>query len=239
MVAVKRWLESLFWELYATCYDVLGKLRAYRELHARVAEFIDSNKSLRILDAGVGTGNLIQTLGNNKTSLVVGIDYCQGMLKVARRKELKAELLQCDLNTGLPFSDASFDAIVSVNNLYILEDSVRTLLEFNRVLVDGGKVVLANPRPGFSPAIILRDHLSRMNGIGDWMELIANIPQALIVISLNVLIVGKGKSGEYNFADEDMLRRWATASGFGVEHVETAYANQDLLVILRKKGCGT
>ena len=233
MVAIKHWAESLFWALYATSYDVLGKLKAYQELHAAVADLIRSQRSMRILDAGVGTGNFLQVL-STKASLV-GIDYCRAMLKVARRKKLEADLIQCDLNRDLPFDDASFDVVVSINNLYILEDPVRTLTEFNRVLVVGGRVVLANPRPGFNPAIILRDHLGKMNGIGDWTELITNIPQALIVLSLNALIVGKGRSGAYKFSDENMLRGWATTSGFGFEQMETAYADQDLLVVLRKE----
>jgi malonyl-CoA O-methyltransferase len=65
----------------------------------------------QILDAGCGTGRNLQAL-TRAGSQAVGLDFSLGMLKVARRNNPQAPLLQADLQKPHPLRAACFDAVL-------------------------------------------------------------------------------------------------------------------------------
>jgi ubiquinone/menaquinone biosynthesis C-methylase UbiE len=105
-----------------------------------------------VLDVGVGTGFLSIMLAEMGYS-VVGIDFSEEMLKLARRK-IDERGLEVSLKIGdaedLPFEDNSFDAIVNRAVLWTLPDPKRALEEWKRVL-----------KPGGTLCFFLHGHLSR------------------------------------------------------------------------------
>ncbi len=103
---------------------------------------------MRILDVGTGTGFLaliLAELGHE----VVGIDLSRGMLAVAREKARKTGM-DVEFRLGdaenLPFSDASFDAVICRHLLWTLPNPQKAVKEWSRVVGDAGKVVAIDGR---------------------------------------------------------------------------------------------
>jgi ubiquinone/menaquinone biosynthesis C-methylase UbiE len=96
-----------------------------------------------LLDAGCGTG--IFTLDIlSSGSKVIGLDLSLPMLMRAEKK-LKGYPLQMVLADmlKLPFSECSFDKVVSVTALEFIEDGRAAVSELFRVTKRGGRIVVA------------------------------------------------------------------------------------------------
>lgn len=68
----------------------------------------------KILDAGAGTGIVGKLLADKGYGNITGIDLSQGMLEVARTKDVYRDLHQMVLGERLDFSDDAFDAVISI-----------------------------------------------------------------------------------------------------------------------------
>ena len=87
---------------------------AWKRYHHIVA----SSERYRILDAGCGTGLVIETLlksneYNRQNLYVCGGDYSQEMLSMARMKDIYDDLRELNLKEELPYEPESFDSVVS------------------------------------------------------------------------------------------------------------------------------
>jgi len=104
----------------------------------------------RVLDLGCGPGYFVRILAEavGPTGSAVGIDAAPEMIDYARRKA--GRLSNCRFESGsgeaLPFSDASFDVVVSSLMLHHLPDELRlqAAAEMKRVLRPGGAVLVAD-----------------------------------------------------------------------------------------------
>jgi len=96
---------------------------------------LEKYKGRKILDVGCGTG--LQTQAMN----ALGVDISQGMLNEAEKKGVKTFKAK---SSELPFSDNSFDMVVSFNLLEHLleEERIKTVKEFARVTKSGGTVLI-------------------------------------------------------------------------------------------------
>lgn len=92
-----------------------------------------------VLDAGCGTGLILQRVQRELRSLV-GVDLSGGMLSKARQRS-QASLVQASL-TRLPFADASFDAAYSFKVLAHVPDIQAAVKELGRVVRPGGHLIL-------------------------------------------------------------------------------------------------
>ncbi|SDD85830.1 class I SAM-dependent methyltransferase [Glycomyces harbinensis] len=101
----------------------------------------------RILDVGCGAGPLFESL-RERGAIVTGVDPSIKMLELARRRLGEdAALQQADLNDPLPFPDDTFDDAVACLVLHYLEDWTAPLAELRRVLVPGGRLIVAVNHP--------------------------------------------------------------------------------------------
>jgi ubiquinone/menaquinone biosynthesis C-methylase UbiE len=138
----------------APIYDLFGILMESkaRQRALEVAAIQDGEK---ILEVALGTGlNFIEILKRNPNGWVDGIDVSMKMVEKARKRISKTRqnnftLHLCDCR-HLPFEDETFDVLMSQYLLDILpvEDFIPILLEFKRVLKDGGRMVLVNMTKG-------------------------------------------------------------------------------------------
>jgi ubiquinone/menaquinone biosynthesis C-methylase UbiE len=87
-----------------------------------------------ILDLGVGTGRFAYPLQKRGID-VVGIDLSQSMMKRARKKGMWS-LVFGDV-CHLPFSDLSFDFVISVHLLHLVQDCSAAIREIKRVGKEG------------------------------------------------------------------------------------------------------
>ncbi|HVU35678.1 MAG TPA: class I SAM-dependent methyltransferase [Opitutaceae bacterium] len=152
---------------YHKLAEVEDRMWYFRALHRhvelRLVEALGEGTS-EILDAGCGTGGLIARLGARHPAWRwSGVDLSEVACGLAQRRfgrvataTATSELPAPELDstgpkicrgdvTRLPFPDASFDAIVSADVLYHVDDDAAALREFQRVLRPGGVVVVNVP----------------------------------------------------------------------------------------------
>ncbi len=146
------------WGSEAWAFDAFVYFVPYRQMLGEVLRSVRPRPGDVVLDAGCGTGNVSRLLLRAGAD-VVGIDASPAMLARAEQKCADGVFAQHDLNEPLPFRDASFDAVVSVHTLYVLDDPERTLRELARVTAPGGRLVIVHPRPT-RPTRALRSHLT-------------------------------------------------------------------------------
>ena len=98
----------------------------------------------RVLDVGCGTGVLAReaALRAGAEGRVTGLDLNETMLDVARSIAPDIEWRVGDA-MNLPFTDDSFDVVVSQFMLMFIPDRVAALAEMWRVLTPGGRLAVA------------------------------------------------------------------------------------------------
>ena len=100
----------------------------------------------RVLDICAGTGELslilARTVGNEGS--IVGTDYCENMLELARKKmgdkHSNVTFLFADAKK-VPFPDNSFDAVTVAFGMRNIPDTMLALKEIRRVLKPGGTLL--------------------------------------------------------------------------------------------------
>ena len=138
----------------APIYDLFGILMESKA-HQRAIDMAAIKNGEKILEVAFGTGlNFVEILKRNPQGWVDGIDVSLKMLERARKKISKTGQKNYTLYLGdgrhLPFEDGTFDILMTQYLLDILpvEDFTPILLEFRRVLKDGGRIVLVNMTKG-------------------------------------------------------------------------------------------
>jgi ubiquinone/menaquinone biosynthesis C-methylase UbiE len=100
----------------------------------------------RFLDVGCGTGAAVRAAAGT-VERAVGVDISTGMIERAR--ELAAGLDNVEFIVGdseqLPFPDEAFTAVMCSSSFHHYPDPAQALGEMARVLVRGGRVVIADP----------------------------------------------------------------------------------------------
>jgi ubiquinone/menaquinone biosynthesis C-methylase UbiE len=236
-----------FWDLYSYVYTGVYHLIPYRNLLWDAYEELDLQPGARVLDAGCGTGNFehfisTKPLPDNVT--IDGIDASAGMLNAARRRcaELDfARFSAADLNERLPFDDATFDRVVSINVLYALKDQDHALSEMLRVLKPRGRLVISSPLPTYRVSPMVADHFRRIGNIWGLRRRVARVVGSALVLAttglaqwvLNDLIIdARETQGLYRSLDEhevETLLERLLPDGLGDLAVRLASANQNVL----------
>jgi ubiquinone/menaquinone biosynthesis C-methylase UbiE len=114
-----------------------------------VLELLGDAAGKDVLDAGCGTGRYALRLAQ-AGARVCGLDGCEEMLAVARRKAAEAGL-EIDLRLGdvthLPYPDACFDIAICALTLCHVADIRGAVAELARVLRPGGRLVVSDFHP--------------------------------------------------------------------------------------------
>ena len=126
----------------------LGQDRGWR---TAVREALDLQPGERVLDLAAGTATSSAALARTGAD-VVGCDFSLGMLQVGRRAgHDRVELVAGDA-LGLPFADASFDAVTISFGLRNTADIDVALAELLRVTRRGGRLVVCEfSHPTWAP----------------------------------------------------------------------------------------
>jgi demethylmenaquinone methyltransferase/2-methoxy-6-polyprenyl-1,4-benzoquinol methylase len=146
----------------AKSYDLNNRLhslwqdQAWRRFAVRKA---DVKPTDRVLDVACGTGDLTEAFARAGAAEVIGLDFTAEMLDIARvkaprhlgRAAAKVTYQQGDAQQ-LPFPDAAFDVVSIAFGIRNVQDPMRALREFRRVLRPGGRlIVLEFAEPSLAP----------------------------------------------------------------------------------------
>jgi len=149
----------------ARVYDEQFVPALFRPWGPLLADSAGVSVGAHVLDVACGTGALTCQLPERvgEQGRVVGLDASAEMLAVARTKPERVERVEGRAE-ALPFSDASFDAVVSQFGLMFFDDRARALAEMKRVLRPPGRLAVAvwdhvEHAPGYAILARLLDEL--------------------------------------------------------------------------------
>ncbi|MFI6937957.1 methyltransferase domain-containing protein [Streptomyces sp. NPDC050418] len=121
--------------------DALDAMPEAQWLRSRTYELLAAGPGRRVVDVGCGPGRAVGELSGLGAE-ATGIDLDPQMLRVARERHPKADLRAADL-AELPFADGTLDGYRADKVLHTVADPGHALAEARRVLVPGGRAVLA------------------------------------------------------------------------------------------------
>jgi ubiquinone/menaquinone biosynthesis C-methylase UbiE len=239
-----------FWDLYSRYYDAIYQLMPYRKLLWDTLQALDLQPGMRVLDAGCGTGNFEAFIAekDHPPVEIEAVDFSRRMLQVAQTKCAGVgayTFSQADLDLPLPFPDAHFDRILSINVLYALGDPDATLHELVRVLKPDGLMVLTSPLPEFRIRPLVADHFRRVRNIHGLGRQIRRVTRSILVLAtsgvaqalLDHYVIGRRESeGRYrslNLEGFTSLLERGRASGVGGFQITPALAGQGLMATAR------
>lgn len=126
-------------------YDLLNTLLSFnqdRRWRKSTVSALEMKGPEAVLDVATGTGKLARELEMTAGSggRVVGIDFCEPMLRKAR-VQIDSTTLVLATSESLPFPDNCFDGATIGFALRNVPNMEKTLLEMTRVMKPGGRIV--------------------------------------------------------------------------------------------------
>jgi ArsR family transcriptional regulator len=144
-----------FFRANASEWERLRSLHApEREVEAAVLEAVGDRPVESLLDAGTGTGRMLELVGPI-IKRGVGVDVSPEMLAIARDRLERARLHHCQVRLAdayrLPFPAANevsgFDIVLFHQVLHYLDDPQAAIVEAARVLKPDGRVLIVDFAP--------------------------------------------------------------------------------------------
>ena len=134
----------MFWDNVAGVYDVFVNV-INRKTHQKLKRIVSSliGPDDTVLECACGTG-LLSAVIAQKCRQLTATDFSEKMLKKAERNCRAFRNItydQADI-TVLPYPDSSFDKVVAGNVIHLLDNPLTALHELDRVLRDGGMLII-------------------------------------------------------------------------------------------------
>src|SRR5437588_7657071 len=132
---------------YGTMFRVEETHWWYKALHRLIFQTLEAElpdwRKKEIVDVGCGTGAILKQLGSPEKN--VGIDLAPEAISFCRQRGLN-NVRQGDIR-ALPFSDASFDAVICASVLYHewVSEVGGAVQEMHRILRPGGVLLINVP----------------------------------------------------------------------------------------------
>lgn len=144
-------LPTMFRGHPSRVYDFVAR-RVLRRLYRRIAEDIAATAApgARVLDVGTGPGVLLVELAKQRSDLdLTGVDLSTDMVAKAQRNVTafgdRVRVQAADV-ASLPFSDGSFDLVVSSLSMHHWDHPEAAAPELDRVLRPGGRIHIYDMR---------------------------------------------------------------------------------------------
>jgi ubiquinone/menaquinone biosynthesis C-methylase UbiE len=124
-------------------------------------------KNAQILDAGVGTGIMGQSLHKEGYPNLIGIDLSQGMLAEAQKKNVYTELHQMILGEPLDFPNDAFNAVTACGVFTYGHAPSSSFDELIRVTKPTGYIIFTL-RPDFYKSSDFKEKMTDLETQGKW-----------------------------------------------------------------------
>lgn len=178
-VAAQAWFAE-----HAGEWDAIRSLHiAESEVEAAMTAVLGEAPIRRLIDIGTGTGRMLELFGG-QADHALGIDRSSEMLRLARAKLAErgltnAELRQADLY-ALPLADDAADVAILHHVLHFAQQPGAAIREAARVLMAGGRLLIADFAPHDLEELRTRDAHARL-GFSDeqmlgWFEAAGLLP---------------------------------------------------------------
>ena len=163
--------QQAAYDSWAKQYEIDLCAMGYRipAVMAAVATRFISSSTAPILDAGCGGGIQAEPLAMLGYGPITGIDLSEGMLEVARAKNLYSELRQMTLGEELGFPDDAFAAVISSGTITPHHAPPKSFEELIRIAKPGAPIIFSmrdDPaqEPGYPEAV------KALADAGRWQE---------------------------------------------------------------------
>ena len=232
--------ERRFWELRNKIYSLfLENFIPYRELIGTIIEKLNPVPEFYILDAGCGPGIFEKIIiGKEILDLKIeAIDISKEIINIAKKKNRFSNNVSfkiVDLNDKLKYRDQSFDAVVCINVLYLLQKPRDTLIDFFRVLKEGGKLMISIPKYNFNYSPLLQRHFLRVNGIKKIRDIILFFFILVLIFFFEFIITKRERRGRYHRFNKSDILRLFQGTNFRNLEISDCYAGQNFLIIAEK-----
>lgn len=119
--------------------DLIGELGYVApDLTVQLLKKHQQDLSIRILDAGCGTGLAGERLKQAGLQHIEGLDYSEAMLSEAEKKKIYSKLIQGDLTGRLEIPDENYDALICVGTFTSAHVGPEAFDELIRITRKGG-----------------------------------------------------------------------------------------------------
>jgi ArsR family transcriptional regulator len=150
--AARATTAAEFFKTNAAEWERIRSLHAPdRDVEAAIQRLLPSSPIDSLLDAGTGTGRMLELLAP-RVRRGVGVDVSAEMLAIARDRLEQAHAHHCQVRLAdihrLPFpADLAFDVALFHQVLHYLDDPQAAVVEAARLLKPGGRLLIADFAP--------------------------------------------------------------------------------------------
>lgn len=134
-------IQTMF-NMIANRYDFINNAMSFgTQLYVKTecVKKLKINPHDNILDLCCGTGDFAGIIKKiNPQTCIMGIDFSENMLNIARKKYPQIQFLQGDA-TSLPYEDNSFDIVTMGFGLRNIQNAEKAVEEIHRVLKPNGQ----------------------------------------------------------------------------------------------------
>jgi ubiquinone/menaquinone biosynthesis C-methylase UbiE/DNA-binding transcriptional ArsR family regulator len=148
-------LAAAYFKANAAEWERIRSLHApEKDVEAAIARQLTANRIGNFLDAGTGTGRMLELIAPH-AKRAVGIDVSPDMLSIARDRLLRGNLQNAQVRLAdtyrLPFPNggagAGFDVVLFHQVLHYLDDPGAAVAEAARVMAPGARLLIADFAP--------------------------------------------------------------------------------------------
>lgn len=237
---VMKLTRENIWDFAAGSYHRVSVIsRAHQQKFNKVAAEIILNGNHKILDAGCGSGAFMAYLYKaGYKGEFIGGDSSAEMVKIAKKNNnfIGAKVLMLNLNQKLPYADAFFDGVVSINVLFFLENPQSFISEVRRVLKKDSYFYLVVPKQKGDIASFFKEQLK--GGFFTFIrEILSNFNNIPAIIKTSKMqrsldkLHGAGLIHYHSFEEVSEL----LGDSFNIIKTEEVQARQNWLFVGRAK----
>lgn len=239
---MEKYKTTKIWNKVAISYHKVSNIsRDHIEKYEQIVDLIFKLKCRKILDLGCGSGILEKKIiEKNFRGEIIAFDNSREMLKIAKKllenvKSVNFKLF--DLDNTLPFKKDSFDCIIAVNVMYLLENPEQFLLETKRVLKNQGYFILVNPKEEGNIINFFKEYFdcSFLSSIEKISSIFFNLNHLIRIIVTQKKIDNLAKKGIIKYQSFKENQELLKLTNFRIQLVRNIQADSNWLFLLKNQ----